>query len=297
MFPKVYALALAALLIPATSLANTKCTTSERTYCVPWVENGATHVIQISSGEIREFMSACWDKKDEACMLLGKVFRDAEAPNQDIQASISFLSPACERGHSWSCLELRRSFTRQGEPQKALYAVTRSCDLGNQAACLEVGELMEEGIGGTPKDAHDLYARACEMGRPAGCIRQGRMLKHGDAYKKDLVTAYKLFEKTCDMRHMSGCFELGLADFQKYLDDPSGPNANVYLTEASGHLVHACEVGHAFACTRIGIALFNEHDLPVPFDARHYIGHACDLKWSKACEIARLMDEEAAKND
>jgi uncharacterized protein len=122
---------------------------------------------------------------------------------------------------------------------EALRVFTRSCRLGDAAACSVVGVIFEGGRGVTKdiKGAARFYAAACRSGNARGCVNLGKFYARGQTGTTDLAGARTLFEFGCAQGNAAGCFHLGQVRFQ--LGDQSG---------ARRALNESCRAGSAKAC-------------------------------------------------
>jgi TPR repeat protein len=121
------------------------------------------------------------------------------------------------------------------------------CGAGDMAACVQVGEMLEDGRG-APADAAAavaLYRKACDAAERSGCFRLGMAHEFGTGLPRDPAQALILYERACAAGHFLAC--TGVGDMLSRVagvptDDPRAADA----------YEKACEGGHAMGCGRLG---------------------------------------------
>lgn len=159
------------------------------------------------------------------------------------------------------------------EAQNVPKQLEQSCEAGDLAACLELGELYETGGRGLKTDparAGSLFERACNGGSANGCFRLGLHIQFaGDRAARDMTRAAQLYQKACDGKSGNGCDRLGDA-YQ------SGEGVDRDYARASSLFERACDLGAVGGCLS-GISLHQPNGALV--DAKRwatFTERACD---------------------
>ena len=114
----------------------------------------------------------------------------------------------CEGGDATSCDRLavliQRS-TATEDPATIDAALGKSCELGSATGCAHLGKRMLEGDGDVQR-AMELVDRSCKQGEALGCLAQANAYWHATrGVKQDIGRALKLFERSCDGGYAPAC--------------------------------------------------------------------------------------------
>jgi hypothetical protein len=157
------------------------------------------------------------------------------------------LDWACANGSGSGCQNLStvlRTGQMPEDPVAAHVAAERGCELGNAAACVDLGVDQSMGLGGASQDytaARKHFELACEGQAAAGCRYLGVLHHEGVLGSTDLVSAMKWFEVACEMNDSEGCYNAGAMIV-------NGMAADGDLGAASTFMTRACELGDQDAC-------------------------------------------------
>jgi uncharacterized protein len=132
------------------------------------------------------------------------------------------------------------------EPRGTLL-VEKSCHLGNQLGCGELGLSYLEGIGiaADTGKALGLLRHACLEGIGISCSNLGTVYNNGKLVRQDLALARRLFAMGCSAREVNADACFNRADMEAA--GVGGPKNTKAATD--GYRA-ACERGMAEACAR-----------------------------------------------
>lgn len=121
-----------------------------------------------------------------------------------------------------------------------------SCDRGYAEACYVLGERYEQGRGVKKnlETAFKLYEKSCESSWAKACVAQGLLYRKGRGVEKDMAKAATLFKEGCGGKVAKGCFYYGL-----HMDAGEGVMANPI--DAKKWFKKACNGGYKKACGKL----------------------------------------------
>ncbi len=224
---------------------------------------------------------------------------------------------ACGGEISTACANLGALLAQRqcrGANGEALHVLERACDHDDVGGCNNLGMLLSEGTGDTPRDpvrAQAAFRKACPRAAMA-CDHLGAML-----IETDEANATAAFRAGCDSKvdpdevAVAGCcFKLGLS-YEKGWGIPADPGRakslytlacgksvregcyHLGLLELAGdadstnavvHFRQACELGSAGACNNLGLMYGDGKGVaPDPAKAIEYLGRGCDAGDLRAC--------------
>jgi TPR repeat protein len=200
------------------------------------------------------------------------------------------LAARCARGFAPECRELGRARLLASPPDPRLGAalVTKACELGDAAACSDLGVLYAVGRGVAQSDerAAALVRRACEQGSALACSNEGALLAEGAAppaagEPREALDAriVRRFRTACDAGVPEGCANLGTA-----LD--AGRLAERDVKAAARAYRKACEAGFALACHRMAALVKERPDVAPDLTATALEVRACKAAIAPACFAA-----------
>lgn len=98
------------------------------------------------------------------------------------------------------------------------------------------------------------------------------------SYKeKDFTQAKKYFEKACDLKENSGCFNLGVLYYQ-------GQGVEKNLKKAASFYTKACDLNYSNGCHLLGNLYYSGQGVSQNTNkALQYYSKACDLKYAEGC--------------
>ncbi len=197
------------------------------------------------------------------------------------------LSARCARGFAPECRDLGRARLLAAPPDARLGAalLTKACEIGDGAACSDLGVLYALGRGVTQSDerAGALARRACEQGTGIACSNQGALLAEGAAppnagEARDALDArvVRLFRAACDAGVPEGCANLGTAL-------AAGKLAARDVRAAGRAHRRACDAGFALACHRLAALVKERPDVAPELTATGLEAQACRAGIAPAC--------------
>jgi TPR repeat protein len=197
------------------------------------------------------------------------------------------LAARCARGFAPECRDLGRALLLAATPDVRLAAalLTQACELGDAAACSDLGVLYALGRGVAQSDerAAALARRACEQGSAIACSNQGALLAEGAAPPsagegRDALDAriLRLFRTACDAGVPEGCANLGTA-----LD--AGKLAARDVRAAARAHRRACDAGLALACHRLAALVAGRPEVAPDLGATALEARACRAAVAPAC--------------
>jgi hypothetical protein len=122
----------------------------------------------------------------------------------------------------------------------------RGCDLGDGAACNNLGLAFQLGRG-VPRDdaqAFSFFELGCSRGAAEGCNNQGAMYEHGSGVQANLGDALRLYTQACRRGSALGCSNLGVL----YAE---GRGVAADQSEALHLFQEACNAGSSVGCNNL----------------------------------------------
>jgi hypothetical protein len=132
------------------------------------------------------------------------------------------------------------------DPAQAARLYQRACDLGDGAACNNLGLAFQSGRG-LPRDdarAFSLFELGCSRGAAEGCNNQGAMYEHGSGASANLGDALRLYTQACRRGSALGCSNLGVL----YAE---GRGVATDQPEALRLFEQACNAGSSVGCNNL----------------------------------------------
>ena len=168
----------------------------------------------------------------------------------DTEKSLKKYSKKCKDGNSNACLDIGELY-EEGELVKRDYAKAlvfyeKSCTLKNAEGCMYLGYMYDEAMG-TKQDyklAMKYYTKACEGENIIACRFLGYMYDDGLGVKKDYQKAYNLYVKSCKAEDEYACYNLGYM----YTE---GNGVSKDLNKALSFYELACNFGNNDACKEV----------------------------------------------
>ena len=195
------------------------------------------------------------------------------------------LRPLCDqRPASEGCgplaLFYSRTANRLGEESDRAVTVYRlACVDGYAWGCYLLAEAARAGRGGvdpSPGRALSLLQLACDEGERRACLELGRMHETGEGVPVDLDRAAELYDASCAIGWVGGCWELG-----RLLQERRAAGDDVDVDRLHDSIWRGCTGGIGPACYQLGLMEESERDNPR--DAAYYFSLACDRKHVDGC--------------
>ena len=120
---------------------------------------------------------------------LGVAFLNGRGVDISRDESRKWLEKAAAAGHPEASAALASIYLSEGNAAKARHSLRNASDAGNMAAAVELGKLLENGIGG-PADraaAADLYRSAGQQGEPEGVYRWALLEADGPEARAEVM--------------------------------------------------------------------------------------------------------------
>lgn len=164
---------------------------------------------------------------------------------------VAMLEYGCAEGIATGCQNLStalRSGAVPQDPAGAHLAAKRGCELGNVAACVDLGVDQSLGLGGASQDAQSAYGhfqRGCEAGNALGCRYMGVLHHEGlVGGGVDDASAVKWFDVACGLGDGESCYNAGALTV-------SGASEVAQLEQALAYMTRACELANETGCLAV----------------------------------------------
>ncbi len=264
--------------IPADA-RSTECVPDNEYFCVLSHDAGLATVARFNRSALHEMVEACQQGAIGDCIFAGSAYRDAVGDDARLSLALDLLEVACSSGDSFGCLELGKTQWKNTDLREDAVSTWRTgCSLGAGTACNLLAWGMEQGVGGAPSDAFEIYNSQCQNNDYMACTYQGKMLKSGKGSPQNLALAADLFDRSCRHGYQPGCFELALAHFNA-AGRPNDPE------EVHTLLADACDRGHADSCGFLGVTMIMKNDGQVNKEADQKIEKGCQFGSNLACNF------------
>jgi TPR repeat protein len=202
---------------------------------------------------------------------------------------------SCLAGQPDQCFLAGHGFfgALDGFPQDralAAKAYERGCDLGESAACNNLGDALAYGDG-IPRDverAAALFERACHLGCPLGCSALGYMTEHGLGAQRDKARARALYRDACAAFEPYGCLHSEMLAAV----ESGGPQD---AARALAQWARACEQGRdARACAFLGLLYQDGPDSLSRDETKsdQAMQRSCELGYRRACDWMKQFHSE-----
>ncbi len=152
----------------------------------------------------------------------------------------------CDRADVDACVELGRAW-RDGnaggrDGDLAAQLLQGGCSAGRAPACAELADLRREGYGGqaTSAEVIALYEQACAGGEAQACFDLGMLYRTGDGVTRDALTAYRHWRTACEGGLQVACDALP-GPAEQALPDTAPDRVR--------SLARQCDRGELVACT------------------------------------------------
>ena len=159
-----------------------------RAYCVPGFES--------------ECELLCDEGSGTACYLLGSLLRASDSGLVQSERIRSAYVRACGLGNMPGCLEIG---------DEAVAVLDQSCEGATASACLQLGEMLYDGIGMAPErvKAAIYFSKACDHRSVEGCRRKGKSYLEGDGVPRIPELAANAFARACEAGDAQSCSDRG----------------------------------------------------------------------------------------
>lgn len=162
--------------------------------------------------------------QDCAQYALGKIYRDGQGVEKDIQKAVALFTLAATKENSFAAFALGKLYLAGDaalprDPAAALKWLTYAAELGNQFAQYRLGKLLLKGDDGIPKDvitAIRWLTAAAEQGNQYAQYALGKLYLLGKEVPKDRSSAIKWFQLAADQGNEYAQY------FLKHMDDRLG---------------------------------------------------------------------------
>lgn len=162
--------------------------------------------------------------QDCAQYALGKIYRDGQGVEKDIQKAVALFTLAATKENSFAAFALGKLYLAGDaalprDPAAALKWLTYAAELGNQFAQYRLGKLLLKGDDGIPKDviaAIRWLTAAAEQGNQYAQYALGKLYLLGKEVPKDRSSAIKWFQLATDQGNEYAQY------FLEHMDDRLG---------------------------------------------------------------------------
>lgn len=166
----------------------------------------------LSYEEIANLVTECTQGNKNACYNAGFGY----LWHQDADEAVNSFSKACSLSDEYSCNSLGTIYQDKENFKTANRYYEKSCTLGlaegcfNQASLLYLKDYGKKLIADYPKAAA-LYRRSCDLGFDYGCLNLGYMYSNGHGVDKDQKKAFEIYDRLCQKDNAIACGNLGKA--------------------------------------------------------------------------------------
>lgn len=177
--------------------------------------------------------------QDCAQYMLGKIYRDGQGTEKDIQKAVELFTVAAEQKNSFAALALGKLYLAGDvalpkNSAAALKWLTSAAELGNQSAQYRLGKLLLQGED-VPKDietaVHWLTA-AADQGNQYAQYALGKLYLLGKEVQKDRASAIKWFQLAADQGNEYAQY------FLEHMDDRLGQPPVAAVVSLFHHLAN-----------------------------------------------------------
>ena len=177
--------------------------------------------------------------QDCAQYMLGKIYRDGQGIEKDIQQAVELFTLAAEQGNSFAAFALGKLYLSGDaglpiDPPSALKLLTFSAELGNQFAQYRLGKLLLQGEE-VPKDTEAAIrwlTAAAEQGNQYAQYALGKLYLLGKEVQKDRASAIKWFQLAADQGNEYAQY------FLEHMDDRLGQPPVAAVVSLFHHLAN-----------------------------------------------------------
>ncbi len=220
--------------------------------------------------------------------------KSGESPGETVNADAAALEKSCDKGDAAACVSLGERIEKVEENKaRAAELYQKACDAKNAQGCIRRGKLQLSGALGdrNPTLALSLFAKACAMGSGDGCQEQGAMAASGFGPEKAegaAAAAAALYKKGCDLKSGAACFALAMMVY----NGQGGLEKND--AEALKTFELSCNYGAATGCTGVGrLTLNGKGTAKDPVKGAEFLTKACDGGDGMGCRTLALSYENA----
>jgi hypothetical protein len=220
-------------------LFETACTYGGPRFC----NGGQGNETRTTDGGKEVNANECKGSDSSRCMV-NKVMR--YSPNisvEKLKASEDFFRQKCVDKDKNGCQKLGL-ILQDTDPKQARDLFDRSCFLGNQEGCVNLGYmyLSGDGLAEEQERARLLFLAACDADDGLGCVNFGIYVFTAVGAKKDDKLAQ--FEKGCKLGEATGCHNAGIMY-------NLGMGTTKDVARAKALLKEACDNGLPAACRAV----------------------------------------------
>ena len=158
----------------------------------------------------------------------------------------------------------------------------KECELGNYAACIELGNLYK--VAGRLAEANFYYIKACEEDVGNACYLHAELEESLGNFNE----AIKIFQKACESKNTAAC--------SLFKSDQELWDLTLKFLKDNSLLVTKCDQGEMNACFSMGLIEFNKAEF---LKAKPFFEKACLGKLTKACDLfdqLKLTEKDFALN-
>ena len=171
--------------------------------------------------------------QDCAQYMLGKIYRDGQGTEKDIQKAVELFTVAAEQKNSFAAFALGKLYLA-GDVALPKNWLTSAAELGNQSAQYRLGKLLLQGED-VPKDietaVHWLTA-AADQGNQYAQYALGKLYLLGKEVQKDRASAIKWFQLAADQGNEYAQY------FLEHMDDRLGQPPVAAVVSLFHHLAN-----------------------------------------------------------
>lgn len=173
----------------------------------------------------------------------------------------------------------------------SLKEIEAACDAGYGKACLDLGNMYNEGTNGVVVDgvkAMALFTKSCDNNHTMGCSYLGDVYSYvgENGNKEAFLLALKFYKKACNNGGGMECYNVS---YMLY----NGQGAEQDYKASKEYAIKACDTGFAAGCLNAGNRYVKGQGAKQDYEkALYYFKRACDGNIGKACyNLANMYDD------
>ncbi|MDP5104082.1 MAG: trypsin-like serine protease [Erythrobacter sp.] len=200
-------------------------------------------------------------------------------------AALEWFDRACEIS-SFAC--------DNGRQVRAEPDLSRQCDAGDQAACLTLGEMLDNLSSPVADQARalEVLGASCEAGHAAACLPAARIIfdQRRDIDVADAARAEAYLDQSCASGDTDGCSKLA-----SLLEE--GDQLAQDLPRAAALYAELCEMGSSSSCRDLKELALIEPSAPLVLASTTFQPELTPEEEAEEAEKERLLSEEQERRD
>jgi uncharacterized protein len=155
-----------------------------------------------------------------SCLNLGIHMATGDGVGQDAPQATKHYALACEHGEPRGC-NLLGAEQEASDPSAAVALYSQACEGGDGPGCYNLARMVNAGHARLPQaDVVKLYETACDVGETAACLDLGVHLLNGTGIAQDQARAARYFQDACEADLPKGCSLRGAVYLNEDQDGP-----------------------------------------------------------------------------